>query len=68
VDFDQEASATIGGITNVKTQQRYALGAGFRWSKNTILKGEWAIDHETGRIVADDASNNLLSLIAASQF
>ena len=68
VDFDQEASATIGGITTVKTQQRYALGGGYRWSKNTILKGEWAIDHESGRTVADDASNNLLSLLVASQF
>lgn len=68
LDFEQEASATIGGITTVKTQQRYALGGGYRWSQNTILKGEWAIDHEAGRTGADDAANNLLSLIAASQF
>jgi hypothetical protein len=68
LDFDHETSATINSITTVKRQQRYALGAGYRWSKNTIIKGEWAIDHESGRVGADDASNNLLSLIAASQF
>jgi hypothetical protein len=68
LDFDHETSATIGGITTVKRQQRYALGGGYRWSKHTIIKGEWAIDHESGRVVADDASNNLLSLIVASQF
>jgi hypothetical protein len=68
VDFDQEASATINSITTVKTQQRYALGGGYRWSKHTLVKGEWAIDHESGRVVADDASNNLLSLLVASQF
>ena len=68
LDFEQEASATIGGITTVKTQQRYALGGGYRWSNNTILKGEWAIDHEAGRTGADDASNNLFSLMVASQF
>lgn len=68
LSFDHEASATINGITTVKRQQRYSFGGGYRWSKNTILKGEWSIDHESGRTGADDASNNLFSLIAASQF
>ena len=68
VDFDQETSATINSITTVKRQQRYQLGGGYRWSNNTIVKGEWVWDHESGRVQADGASNNLLSLLVASQF
>ena len=68
LDFDHDVAATIGGITGVKREQRYALGGGFRWSESTLLKGEWLVDHESGRPIADDASNNQFSLIAASQF
>ncbi|MBI2093340.1 MAG: hypothetical protein HYT88_01255 [Candidatus Omnitrophica bacterium] len=68
LDFDQEASATLGGITTVKRLQRYQLGGGFRWSERTLLKGEWLWDRESGRTSADDAPNNQLSLLAASQF
>lgn len=67
LDFDRDATATVSNATAVRRIQRYALGGGYRWSKNTILKGEWLIDQES-RTDADDASNDLLSLIVASQF
>ena len=67
LDFDRDATATISNATAVRRIQRYALGGGYRWSKNTTLKSEWLIDQES-RVDADDASNDLLSLMATSQF
>ena len=69
LDFDRDASATIGNVASVKLQNRYEFGGGYRWSKNTIVKGSWLIDQEDLLVAeADDASNDLLSLIVASQF
>lgn len=68
IDFDRDVTGTISGVTTVGRQNRYAIGAGYRWSKNTIIKGEWLWDVESQRVDADDAANDQLSLIVASQF
>ena len=66
VDLSSDTTATLNSVTANK-YDRYSLGAGFRWSENTILKLSYDWNKTQGPGV-DDADDNLLSAIVATQF
>lgn len=66
VDLYGGTTASLNGVTANK-YTRYSLGLGYRWSENVILKLSYDWNRESGPNV-EDANNNLLSAIVASQF
>lgn len=66
VDLDSDITATLNSVTTNK-YNRYSLGAGYRWSDNTILKVGYDWNKNSGPGV-DDADDNLVSAIVATQF
>ena len=66
VDLSSDVTATLNSVTANK-YDRYSLGAGFRWSENTILKLSYDWNKTQGPGV-NDADDNLLSAIVATQF
>jgi len=66
IDLDGDASASLNNIT-CNEYQRYSLGGGYRLTGNTILKLGYDWNKESGPGV-DEADNNLLSAVVASQF
>lgn len=66
IDLDGDALASLNNIT-CNEYQRYSLGGGYRLTGNTILKLGYDWNRESGSGV-DEADNNLLSAVVASQF
>ena len=66
VDLTDDTTASLNSITCNK-YQRYSLGAGYRLTGNTILKISYDWNRESGPGI-DEASNDLLSAVIASQF
>lgn len=66
VDLDGDATSTINSVTANK-YDRYSLGFGYRWSENIILKLSYDWNKQSGTNT-DDADDNLLSALVASQF
>jgi hypothetical protein len=66
VNLDGDGTATLNSVTANK-YLRYSLGAGYRWSENTILKLGYDWNKTSGSGV-DDADDNLFSAIVATQF
>lgn len=67
VDMSGDVTATLNSIANANKYTRYSLGIGYRWSENTILKLSFDLNKESGPNI-DDADNNLVSAIVATQF
>jgi len=66
IDLDGDQTASLNGIT-ANRYQRYSLGLGYRLSENTILKLSYDWNKESASTL-EDADNDLLSAIVASQF
>jgi hypothetical protein len=66
VDLEGDNTASLNSVT-ANRQDRYSLGFGYRWSENTILKLSYDWNKESGSNT-EDADNNLISAIVASQF
>jgi hypothetical protein len=66
VDLDGDITSTINSVTANK-YDRYSLGLGYRWFENTVLKLSYDWNKSSGPGV-DDADDNLLSAIIATQF
>lgn len=66
VDLNGTGTATLNNVTANK-YLRYSLGGGYRWSENTILKLGYDLNKNSGPSI-DDADDNLISVIVASQF
>lgn len=66
VNLAGDTTATLNSVT-AETYSRYSLGVGYRWSENTILKLGYDWNKTTGPGV-NDADDNLLSAVVASQF
>lgn len=66
VDLNGDGTATLNSVTANK-YLRYSLGAGYRWSDNTIIKLGYDLNKNSGPGI-DDADDNLLSAIVATQF
>ncbi|MBI4357041.1 MAG: hypothetical protein HY559_04115 [Gammaproteobacteria bacterium] len=70
VDLENDITASLNGIT-ANRYQRYSLGAGYRWSENTLIKTGYDWNKESDRHVSgepSDPSDNLFTLVLASQF
>jgi uncharacterized protein YoxC len=66
IDLSGDATATLNSVTANK-YDRYSLGIGYRWSENTIVKLSYDWNWQSGSNT-EDADDNLLSAIVASQF
>lgn len=66
VNLDGDATAALNSVTANK-YDRYSLGLGYRCSDNVILKLGYDWNKSSGSGV-DDADDNLLSALVASQF
>lgn len=66
VDLNGDGVAVLNSVTANK-YLRYSLGVGYRWSANTIVKLGYDLNKNSGPGI-DDADDNLLSAIVASQF
>lgn len=66
VDLDNEVTAALNSVTANK-YDRYSLGAGYRWSDNTIVKLGYDWNKQSGPST-QEANDNLLSAIVATQF
>lgn len=66
VDLDNNITATLNSVT-ANRYNRYSLGAGYRWSDNTILKLGYDWNKNSGPSV-EDSNDNLVSAIVATQF
>jgi hypothetical protein len=66
VDLAGNSTATLNSVTANK-YDRYSLGVGYRWSENTILKLSYDWNKQSGPNI-EDADDNLISAIVASQF
>lgn len=66
VNLDGDVRATLNSIT-ANEYDRYSAGFGFRWSQNTILKLSYDWNKESGPDT-NEADNNLISAIVATQF
>ena len=66
VKLDNEATATLNSVTANK-YGRYSLGAGYRWSDNTIMKLGYDWNKQSGPST-QEAHDNLLSAVVATQF
>lgn len=64
IDLSGDVTATLNSVT-ANRYDRFSLGAGYRWSENTILKLGYDWNKSQG---ADDADDNLLSALVATQF
>lgn len=66
VDLDSDIPATLNSVT-AKKYARYSLGAGYRWSDNTILKLSYDWNKSSGPGV-EDANDDLISAMVGLQF
>ncbi len=66
VDLDNEVTASLNSVTANK-YDRYSLGAGYRWSDNTIVKLGYDWNKQSGPST-QEAHDDLLSAIVATQF
>jgi len=66
IDLDSDTTASLNNIS-CNEYQRYSLGMGYRLTQNVLLKLSYDWNKESGAGV-DDADNDLLSAIVASQF
>lgn len=66
VDLDSDVTASLNNVTCNK-YQRYSIGTGYRLRENTILKLAYDWNKESGPGISD-LDNDLLSLVAATQF
>lgn len=66
VNLDGDITATLNSVT-ANIYERYSLGGGYRWSENTIVKLSYDWNKNSGPGV-DDADDNLLSVLVATQF
>lgn len=66
VDLYGNTTALLNSVNSNK-YLRYSLGLGYRWSENTILKFGYDWNRNSGPEI-NDAEDNLLSAIVASQF
>ena len=66
VDLDNEVTASLNSVTANK-YDRYSLGAGYRWSDNTIMKLGYDWNKQSGPST-QEAHDNLFSAIVATQF
>lgn len=66
VELDDDATATLNGVT-ANLYDRFSFGGGWRWSENTIIKLSYDINKTSGASI-EDADDNLLSAIVATQF
>lgn len=64
INLNGDATAALNSVT-ANAYDRYSLGGGYRWSENTILKLSYDWNKNQG---ADDADDNLLSALVATQF
>ncbi|TAN62553.1 hypothetical protein EPN16_01270 [bacterium] len=64
INLNGDATATLNSVT-ANRYDRYSLGGGYRFSDNTILKLSYDWNKSQG---ADDADDNLLSALVATQF
>lgn len=64
INLNGDVTATLNGVT-ANRYDRYSLGGGYRWSENAILKLSYDWNKSQG---ADDADDNLLSALVATQF
>ncbi len=66
VELEDSATASLNSVTT-NLYDRFSLGGGWRWSDNTIIKLSYDINKNTG-VSTEDADDNLLSAIVATQF
>lgn len=66
VDLSGDATASLNNVT-CNDYQRYSLGMGYHFSENTLLKLAYDWNKESG-VSISDTSNDLFSLVAATQF
>ncbi len=66
VDLDNEVTASLNSVTANK-YDRYSLGAGYRWSDNTIVKLGYDWNKQSGPST-QEAHDNLFSAVVATQF
>ena len=66
VDMNGDVTATLNSVT-ANRYDRFSLGGGYRWSENTILKLSYDWNKISGPSV-NDADDNLLSAVVATQF
>ncbi len=66
VDINGDGTATLNSVTANK-YLRYSLGAGYRWSENTIVKLGYDFNKNSGPGI-DDADDNLISAMVGTQF
>lgn len=64
INLNGDVTATLNSVT-ANRYDRYSLGGGYRWSENTILKLSYDWNKSQG---VDDADDNLLSALVATQF
>ena len=66
VDLDGRQTASLNSVT-ANSHERYSLGAGYRWSPNTIFKTEYSINRTT-QVTGGDPDDNQAVVLIASQF
>ncbi|MDP2938922.1 MAG: hypothetical protein Q8O13_02415 [Candidatus Omnitrophota bacterium] len=66
VELDDNVTASLNSVTT-SLYDRFSFGGGYRWSDNTIIKLSYDINKNTG-VSTEDADDNLLSAIVATQF
>ena len=66
VDLNHDQTASLNNVT-AHGYERYGLGAGYRWSANTLLKTEYSINR-TSRVAGGDPDDNQAVALVASQF
>lgn len=66
MDLGGDVTASLNSVTANK-YGRYSLGLGYRWSDNVILKLGYDWNKESGTNT-EDANNDLLSAVVATQF
>lgn len=66
VDLDSDTTVALNSVTANK-YLRYSLGLGYRWTDATIFKLGYDWNKES-QVSTQDANNDLLSVIVASQF
>lgn len=66
IHINGDATASLNSVT-ANRYDRFSLGGGYRWSENTILKLSYDWNKNSGAST-NDADDNLLSAVVATQF
>lgn len=64
VELDDDATAKLNSVT-ANQYERYSVGAGYRWSDNTIIKLGYDWNDESGEGVSDKDNDQLTVLVTA---